>query len=87
MCKTWKEIKKMCEVWKVFFNKNTGEVYGIYTIEGTFACEEETTKALLARERGISPDDIGTRIKINGVADYLIEVNRLMAKGAKSSTR
>ena len=53
----------MVEVWKVFYNKNTGENYGGYTMEGTFAGEEEATKALLAGERGISPDDIGTRIE------------------------
>ena len=53
----------MVEVWKFFYNKNTGEDYVGYTIEGTFAGEEEATKEGLSEERGISPDDIGTRIE------------------------
>lgn len=45
----------MYEVWKIFYNKKTGETYDGYTIVGTFAGEEEATKALLAEERGYKP--------------------------------
>lgn len=49
--------------WKIFTNKDTGEEYARYTMDGTFAGEEQATKELLAYEHGISIDCIKTVVK------------------------
>ena len=51
----------MTELWKIFYNKETGEEYAAYTIRGTFTGEEEETARLIAAEKGIDRDDIATR--------------------------
>lgn len=49
--------------WKIFTDRLTGEEYARYTMDGTFAGEEEATKELIAYEKGISVDRIETTIK------------------------
>ena len=49
--------------WKIFTDRITGEEYAWYTMDGTFAGEEEATKELIAYEKGISVDRIETTIK------------------------
>lgn len=53
----------MIELWKVFYNRKTGETYAAYTIRGTFDGEEEATREMLAAEKGISQADILTKIE------------------------
>lgn len=49
------------ELWKIFYNRRTGEELTAYTIRGTHRGEEEATRQLLAGEKGIDPADIETR--------------------------
>ena len=51
------------ELWKVFYNKNTGEEYASYTIVGTFKGEDEATAELIAFEEGIDRAEIEIRIE------------------------
>lgn len=44
------------EKWKVFYYQE--KELGAYTLEGTFAGEEEATKELLASENQIAVEDI-----------------------------
>ena len=52
----------MRELWKVFYNRKTGEEYTAYTLRGTFQGEEETTAELIAAEKGLDRADIVTKI-------------------------
>ena len=52
----------MRELWKVFYNRKTGEEYTAYTLRGTFQGEEEATAELIATEKGIDRADIATKI-------------------------
>lgn len=51
------------ELWKIFYNRNTGEEYAAYTIMGTFEGEEEATAELIAYEEGIDRAEIESRIE------------------------
>lgn len=52
----------MRELWKVFYNRKTGEEYTAYTLRGTFQGEEEATAELIAAEKGLDRADIVTKI-------------------------
>ena len=52
----------MRELWKVFYNRKTGEEYTAYTLRGTFQGEEEATAELIAAEKGLDRADIATKI-------------------------
>ena len=54
---------KQTELWKVFFNSETGEELIAYTLRGTFQGEEEATRELLAYENGIPAEQIRTKIE------------------------
>lgn len=54
---------KRSELWKVFFNSETGEELSAYTLRGTFQGEEEATRELLAHENGIPVEQIRTKIE------------------------
>ena len=56
----------MRELWKVFYNRKTGEEYTAYTIRGTFEGKEDATAELIAAERYINREDIKTRIEERG---------------------
>lgn len=56
----------MRELWKVFYNRKTGEEYTAYTIRGTFESEEDATAELIAAEHHINREDIKTRIEKRG---------------------
>ena len=51
------------ELWKVFYNRNTGEEYAAYTIRGTFEGEAEETARLIAAEKNIDRADIVAKIE------------------------
>ena len=53
----------MVERWKVFYNRNTGERYVSYTLNGEMSGEERATIELEAAERGINPADIAVKIE------------------------
>lgn len=56
----------MGELWKVFYNSKTGEELSAYTLRGTFDGEEQATRELLAHDKGISAEEIETRIERRG---------------------
>ena len=56
----------MRKLWKVFYNRMTGEVYAAYTLRDTFPGEEQNTREILAAEKGVDPADIVTRIEERG---------------------
>lgn len=56
----------MRQLWKVFYNRTTGEVYAAYTLRDTFPGEEQNTRELLAAEKGVDLADIVTRIEERG---------------------
>lgn len=49
------------EMWKVFFDRETGREYVAYTVRGEAQGEEKETIDLIATEQGIEPDRITTR--------------------------
>lgn len=53
----------MGELWKVFRDKRTGAELGAYTLRGTFDGEEQSTKELLAHDKGIPAERIEVKIE------------------------
>ena len=53
----------MREKWKVFYNADTGQTLGSYTLRGSFDCEEEATRELLAAENGLQPEAVIVQIE------------------------
>ena len=49
------------EMWKIFFDRETGREYVAYTVRGEAQGEEKETIDLIATEQGIEPDRITTR--------------------------
>lgn len=49
------------ELWKIFFDRETGREYVAYTVRGESQGEEKETIDLIATEQGIEPDRITTR--------------------------
>ncbi len=48
----------MKALYKVFKDRETGEILAAYSMTGTFEGEEDATRGLLAYKKGISPDRI-----------------------------
>lgn len=64
------------EIWKVFYNRTTGERLAAYTLAEEFQGEEEDTRNLTAQDHGITPAEIETRIEDgDGNELFMIKAN------------